>query len=170
MKLRRRYADEYIDPAPASTADEMADTPEEDATPPDWREESSGDTEPEGDEDKTDNEQPVKRKRGIRLGQFFTGGVLDQDEFTRRLPVIVYIVFLMLLYIANGFHIQHKHSRLDQISDELKQLKTVAVTSSAVRMTNTRQSEIERLLREHNIPLSQEGVPPHMIENQARRR
>ena len=90
---------------------------------------------------------------------------MSQDEFTRRLPVIVYGVFLMLLYIANGFHLQHKHSELDRIADELKQLKTEAVTSSAVRMTLTRQSEIERLLRERGIPLVQDGAPAHVIED-----
>lgn len=105
------------------------------------------------------------QEKGIRIGQFFTGGVLSQDEFTRRLPVIVYGVFLMLLYIANGFHLQHKHSELDRIADELKQLKTEAVTSSAVRMTLTRQSEIERLLRERGIPLVQDGAPSHVIED-----
>ena len=31
------------------------------------------------------------------------------------------VVLLMLLYIANGFHVQHKHSELDRLTDELKQ-------------------------------------------------
>ncbi|WP_051214434.1 FtsL-like putative cell division protein [Rikenella microfusus] len=142
---------------------------DEDAAPPDWREPDA----PPSPEESPDPAESVpsadgqvpRRKKGIRIGQFFTGGVLSQDEFTRRLPVIVYGVFLMLLYIANGFHLQHKHSELDRIADELKQLKTEAVTSSAVRMTLTRQSEIERLLRERGIPLVQDGAPSHVIED-----
>lgn len=134
---------------------------EEETAPADWREPESEEVVPEPSAE----ERPAHRRKGIRIGQFFTGGVLSQDEFTRRLPVIVYIVFLMLLYIANGFHIQHKHSELDRIADELKQLKTEAVTSSAVRMTLTRQSEIERLLRERNIPLKQGGSLLHVIKD-----
>ncbi|MDE5944163.1 MAG: hypothetical protein K2G93_01060 [Rikenella sp.] len=137
---------------------------EEESAPPDWRE-PEPELEEETPEELAERANPRRRKRGIRIGQFFTGGVLSQDEFTRRLPVIVYVVFLMLLYIANGFHIQHKHSELDRISDELKQLKTEAVTSSAVRMTLTRQSEIERLLRERNIPLRQGGTLLHVIKD-----
>lgn len=136
---------------------------DEESAPPDWRE---PDPEPEDEERlRAEAEHHQRKRRGIRIGQFFTGGVLSQDEFTRRLPVIVYVVFLMLLYIANGFHIQHKHSELDRIADELKQLKTEAVTSSAVRMTLTRQSEIERLLRERNIPLRQGGTLLHVIKD-----
>ncbi len=139
---------------------------EEDSTPPDWREpEESAEEVNEGEEGFGDGGPGPRRRKRIRIGQFFSGGVLSQDEFTHRLPVIVYVVFLMLLYIANGFHIQHKHSELDRISDELKQLKTEAVTSSAVRMTLTRQSEIERLLRERNIPLKQGGSLLHVIKD-----
>lgn len=141
---------------------------EPESAPADWREPDALPSPEEQTDDAPDadgaGQLPRRRKRGIRIGQFFTGGVLSQEEFTRRLPVIVYIVFLMLLYIANGFHIQHKHSELDRIADELKQLKTEAVTASAVRMTLTRQSEIERLLRERNLPLSESTTPLRVIE------
>lgn len=143
--------------------------PHEDAAPEDWREPDAplAAEEVPGAENATPvaGEPAARRRKGIRIGQFFTGGVLSQDEFTRRLPVLVYIVFLMLLYIANGFHIQHKHGELDRITDEIKHLKTRAVTSSAVRMTLTRQSEIERLLRERGIPLTPDGTPPYRIED-----
>jgi len=142
--------------------------------PDDWREPDNQPSPEEEDPDiaespllaPTGDDTPLQpRKRsGLRIGQFFTGGILTQEEFTRRLPVIVYVVFLMLLYIANGFHIQHKHNELDRISEELKQLKTRAVTSSAVRMTLTRQSEIERLLREYRIPLVLDHTSPHTID------
>ena len=170
MRFRKRHTFDEQDAEWQASMPAVA-VPDEDAAPEDWREPESAATEAglipdSGTAEVESGETPRRRKRGgIRIGQFFTGSVLSQDEFTRRLPVLVYIVFLMLLYIANGFHIQHKHSELDRMADELKQLKTEAVTTSAVRMTLTRQSEIERLLRERNIPLTLEGTPPHTIED-----
>lgn len=167
--LRERNKRTYDIPVQPGVFGRPDDTAaDEESSPHDWRE-----PEPEAREkDETATQaseaaggRSVRRRKRIRIGQFFTGGVLSQEEFTRRLPVIVYVVFLMLLYIANGFHIQHKHSELDRISEELKQLKTEAVTSSAVRMTLTRQSEIERLLRERNIPLKQGGTRLHVIKD-----
>lgn len=168
MRFRKRHTFDEQD-AEGQPSMSVIAVDDEDAAPEDWREPDA----PPSPEELPDAEDTApsadgrtrRRKGGIRIGQFFTGGVLSQDEFTRRLPVLVYVVFLMLLYIANGFHIQHKHSELDRITDELKQLKTQAVTSSAVRMTLTRQSEIERLLRERNIALSPDGAPPHIIED-----
>ncbi|MCC8062213.1 MAG: ABC transporter permease [Rikenellaceae bacterium] len=170
MWFRKRHKDDRWAGMPlAEEVPPAVAVPDENATPEDWREPDA----PVSPEEIPGVEEPAsagegrarRKKRGIRIGQFFTGSVLSHDEFTRRLPVLVYIVFLMLLYIANGFHIQHKHGELDRISDELKQLKTEAVTSSAVRMTLTRQSEIERLLEERGIPLVQDGTPPHIIED-----
>lgn len=166
---KRHHSHPHHDKFPVGAAYEApAPQSDDENAPEDWREPEAL-TSPEelGDEpsDAAVSEPlPHRRKRGVRLGQFFTGGVLSQEEFTRRLPVMVYGVLLMLLYIANGFHIQHKHSELDRIADEIKQLKTEAVTASAVRMTLTRQSEIERLLREQNIPLSESPAPLRVIE------
>lgn len=170
MWRRKRHNEEQWAEEPlAGDTLPAVSVPEEDAAPEDWREPEGAATEAgvETGQDTTEAGDTGRRRKrgGIRIGQFFTGSVLSQDEFTRRLPVLVYIVFLMLLYIANGFHIQHKHSELDRMADELKQLKTEAVTTSAVRMTLTRQSEIERLLKERNIPLTLEGTPPHTIED-----
>lgn len=103
-------------------------------------------------------------KKRVRVGHFFTGGILSREEFTRRLPVLVYVVFLMLLYIANGFHTQRKHGRLERVTDQIMRLKTISVTTSAVRMTATRQSEIQRLLHERNVPLVQPSTAPRRIE------
>lgn len=165
MRLRKRHISQEPE-----TFHSIGPEMDEDAAPADWREpetESADAGVGAGNEPQTKTEEETSRRkrRGVRIGQFFTGGVLSHEEFTRRLPVFVYIVFLMLLYIANGFHIQHKHSELDRITDELKQLKTKSVTSSAVRMTLTRQSEIERLLKEHRIPLISDGTRTHKIEN-----
>lgn len=145
-----------------------------DLMPDDWREDLAADQAegiviPEVPEIAETTELPdgtvkKRKRRRIRIGQFFTGGILSQGQFTKRLPVIIYIVFLMLLYITNGFHLQRKHSQVDRMNEEIKQLKTVAVTTSVVRMTATRQHEIERLLKEMNIPLVIEETPPRVIE------
>lgn len=139
--------------------------------------ESSSDAETEGEheDDQTDGETVAsgdkKGKRStsqpISVGQFFTGGVLSREEFTDRLPVIVYVVVLMLLYIANGFHIQQRHSRVDELNAELKRLNTVATTTAARRMSGTRQGEIEKLILQFNLPLSITTVPPRIIEQPA---
>lgn len=82
-----------------------------------------------------------------------TGGVVANELFIKRLPVVVFGAALMMFYIAIGFSVQAKHSEMDKLSSEIKELKTVAVATSARRMEMTRRETIERLLKEKNIPL-----------------
>ncbi len=142
-------------PDPALLAAGPETVPAAEALPPDWRDEdpASGDERP--------------RRRGASVGEFFTGSILSREEFTRRLPVLVFVVMLMLLYIANGFRMQQKHARIEKLGDELQVLKTTAVTTTAVRMTRTRQSEIVGLLRQYNIPLILDEQPPLILETPA---
>lgn len=158
MRWRKRHKEEL--PEELILPDELSPETAEGAMPEDWREDEAV-----IEMAAESNEITVpKKKRGVRAGQFFSGGILSQERFTRRLPVVVYIVFLMLLYIANGFRMQQKHARLDEINGELKRLKTISVTTAATRMTLTRQSEIERLLKERNIPLFISPTPPKVID------
>lgn len=170
--FRRSHHHEDIDPYTASTPHDWSEEPlrgdykEQNDTPEADETFADGASDPQADT--TDGEpQPTSPKRvrnRLRLGQFLTGGVLSRDEFTNRLPVVVYIFLLMLIYIWNGFRIQQKHNRLDQLASEIKTLNTIAVTTSAVRMSGTRQSEIERLLQKYNIQLIISPTPPTIIE------
>lgn len=152
---------EYIDSDPGTAPFYTADEP----SPDDWREpEAEGvSTVEAGDDPDEERDAEPKPRRRFRVGNIFTGGFLSDDKFTYRLPVLLYIVALMLLYIANGYHMQGKHNRIDKLTEQLKELKTVAVTASAVRMTMTRQSEIEKLLVKFRIPLAYDDVPPRVI-------
>lgn len=157
------------------------------STPEDWREEAidptdnsasmeeSGDEVEQGSVEDTLSEDGVdsavepsdeqaKTRHAISVGQFFTGGILSRDEFTRRLPVVIYVVVLMLLYIANGFHVQQRHSRVDELNRELKKLNTVATTTAVRRMSGSRQGEIEKLIRHFNLPVAITKIPPRIIE------
>ncbi len=107
---------------------------------------------------------PRRPRRKMNIGQFFTGSVIERKGFTRLLPVVVFVVVLMLLYIGNGFRVQEKHSRIDQLDNELKRLKTLSATTTAARMSLTRQGRIEELIRQRNIPLTFGKNPVHIID------
>lgn len=106
----------------------------------------------------------MKKKKRPTIGQYISGNVLSNDDFIRRLPVLGYIGLLMLLYMANGFRVQAKYNRINQLSAQIKELRTTSVTTSAVRMSTSRQSQIEKLIKEHNIPLEYTTAPPKIIQ------
>ena len=109
-----------------------------------------------------------KARRPFRLeeyiGQVLSGNILTRAEVRRRYPYIFFMALLMLLYIANGYHIQKLHRRHDKLTAQLKELRSRSLTLSSIRMTATRQSEIVRELQERGIPLHESLVPPQVID------
>lgn len=114
-------------------------------------------------------EQPEKpRRRSFRLeeyaAQVLSGNILTRAEVRRQYPYIFFMAFLMLLYIANGYHIQKLHRRHDKLTAQIKELRSRSLTLSSIRMTATRQSEILKELQERGIPLHESLVPPQVID------
>ena len=112
----------------------------------------------------SEEEQEQKRKKGGGLGSYISGNVLANEGFIRRLPVLAFIGLLMLLYMANGFSVQKKHNRVDELTEQIKELRTISITTAEQRMSSTRQTEIEKLLRQKRVPLLHNEESPRIIK------
>lgn len=106
----------------------------------------------------------MAKRQKITIGQYISGKILTNEAFIRRLPVLAYVGLLTMLYMANNFSIQHKYSRMNELTIEIKKLRTISVTTSAVRMAKSRQSEVIKLLQERNIPIENKGETPRIIK------
>lgn len=124
------------------------------------------DTEPEQESETPPSSR--KRRRPFRLeeyaGQVLSGNILTRAEVRRQYPYIFFMALLMLLYIANGYHIQKLHRRHDKLTEQIKELRSRSLTLSSIRMTATRQSSIIQELKARNIPLRESLTPPKVIE------
>lgn len=98
------------------------------------------------------------------LAQVLSGSILTRVEVRRMYPYVLFIVVLMFLYIANGYHIQKLHRRHDRLTEQVKELRSRSLTISSIRMTQTRQSEIIKQLEERGIPLEESLIPPKIID------
>lgn len=98
------------------------------------------------------------------LAQVLSGSILTRVEVRRMYPYVLFIVVLMFLYIANGYHIQKLHRRHDRLTEQVKELRSRSLTISSIRMTQTRQSEIIKQLEERGVPLEESLIPPKIID------
>ncbi len=99
---------------------------------------------------------------GILKG-LFSGSVLVNSQVLRRMPILAFLGFIMLVYMAIGFSAQRSQSELDELNDRLTELRTISITTSAMKQQLTRIENIEALLEEHNIELEISQTPPKVI-------
>ncbi len=116
----------------------------------------------------TPQQEPEAPRRSSWLenyaGQVLSGNILTRAEVRRYYPYIFFMAVLMLLYIANGYHIQKLHRRHDKLTEQIKELRSRSLTISSMRMVATRQSEIVKELNARGIPLREALTPPKVIE------
>ena len=150
--------------------DRAADNEDNDLQQTDSNEESdtaeSGNVTSENDPVSASDSPKVKGPSWFErnLAQVLSGSILTRVEVRRMYPYVLFIVVLMFLYIANGYHIQKLHRRHDRLIEQVKELRSRSLTISSIRMTQTRQSEIIKQLEERGIPLEESLIPPKIID------
>ena len=145
----------------------VADNEDEDPQQPDSNEDVA--SENDAAEDETASAGVSSKVKGPswferNLAQVLSGSILTGVEVRRMYPYVLFIVVLMFLYIANGYHIQKLHRRHDRLTEQVKELRSRSLTLSSIRMTQTRQSEIIKQLEERGIPLEESLTPPKIID------
>ncbi len=107
-----------------------------------------------------------KTGRNIRryAGGVISGSILRRPEVRSRMPYVIFIAFLMLLYIANSYHTQRLHRHSITLAREVAELRARSLSFTERRMTATRQSVVIRELRERGIELTESVVPPKKLE------
>lgn len=108
-------------------------------------------------------EDKVIRKRG-GIEQYLSGRILSNRAFVRRLPLILYVGILIIIYMTITFRLQSKYEYVDDLKNELSILRTIAVTTSEERVKRSNKKEIERLLEEFNIKLIEFDERPYIVE------
>lgn len=89
---------------------------------------------------------------------------MSNRKVQQTFPYVAYVMFLMFLYIANGYSIQAKHMKYRNLNNELKRLRTMQIRTAAIRDSLTNREEIKKLIDQHGLGLEDITLPPKIIE------
>jgi cell division protein FtsL len=95
--------------------------------------------------------------RGVVSGEFFT-----QEGFIKNLPFIMFLSFLGVLYIGNGYRAIATIRELAKTNTELKELRSEYITLKSELNFKSKQSQVEE--RAEHYGIKQSKVPPLKIE------
>lgn len=111
-------------------------------------------------------EKPQKpRKKGVLakgIGSVFSGTFLTNEKSLQHLPFILFLAFIAILYIANGYYADDKIREVNKISNQLKELRSEYISTKSELMFASKQSEVARSAEK--LGLKEPLVPPTKIE------
>lgn len=84
-------------------------------------------------------------KKGVLakgLSKIFGGSFLSDDRTMQHIPFILFLAFIAILYIANGYYADDKIREVNKISNQIKELRTEYISSKSDLMFISKQSQV----------------------------
>ena len=113
----------------------------------------------------TDTPPPKKRKKGVlakALSSVFSGTFLTNESTLKHVPFLLFLAFIAILYIANGYQADDKIREVNKITNELKELRSEYISTKSDLMFVSKQSEVAKSAEPMGI--KEPVVPPMKIE------
>lgn len=108
-------------------------------------------------------ESAASRKVTRPLALLLNGSLLAREEVVKHLPFLFFLVFLGLVYIANGYMAEDAVRSINGINAELKELRSEYITRKSDLMYTTKQSELIQIINEKGLRLEESYQPPKKI-------
>lgn len=111
----------------------------------------------------TKSSKPVKKGVLAKgLSKIFGGSFLSDERTIQHVPFILFLAFIAILYIANGYYADDKIREVNRVSNEIKELRTEYISSKSDLMFVSKQSQVA--LAVDTLGLKEPVVAPMKIE------
>ena len=105
---------------------------------------------------------PITRKKVAKsMHSMLDGTFLSRAKFRRAIPFILFLMVLGVVYITNMFHVERTKRQIDNLEEQLRELRYEYITSRSQLMFKSKPSEIVIKLGETGIHESM--VPPKKL-------
>ncbi|WP_189683224.1 FtsL-like putative cell division protein [Salibacter halophilus] len=108
-------------------------------------------------------QQKSRRKVMQPVKDLVSGNFLAKDAVVKNLPYMLFLGFLALLYIANGYMAEGTVRDINKVTNELKELRSEYITTKSDLMYTTKQSELIKIIEKRGLGLEESYQPPRKI-------
>lgn len=112
-------------------------------------------------------EKTEDTKKTITTGAFMkdllSGSMVSEKIILKNFGYVALVTVLLALYIGNRFHAEKITREMTKLSREVKDLRAEALSTSADLMDVSRQSEVNRLVKEKGLNLEELKTPPYKL-------
>lgn len=109
------------------------------------------------------SEEPKKEKKQNPLAALLSGSLLTQDSVIKHLPFLLFLAFLALVYIANGYLAESSVRKINHLQQEIKELRSEQISMKSELNNTIIESELVKIIQEREMGLEESIDPPKKI-------
>ena len=107
-----------------------------------------------------------EREKSFSIRDLIDGNVLTRKAVIKQSRFIMLLVMIAFISIANRNHAEKTVIRLNQLQQDVKELRSKSITISSDLVQISRQSEVARLVLRYELGLEENLEPPKkLIDN-----
>ncbi len=110
------------------------------------------------------SEKIEKKKKGGILNRIMSGQILNSKIITNNGWLIALIVLYAFIYVSNRYEYEQELLRIDKLTKTRNKLKNNLLTLKSEFSYKSRQTEIEKLLKETNSDLKVATKPIYKVK------
>ena len=104
-----------------------------------------------------------EREKSFSIRDLIDGNVLTRKAVIKQLRFILLLVLIAFISIANRNHAEKTVIRLNQLQQDVKELRSKSITISSNLVQVSRQSEVARLVLRYELGLEENLEPPKKL-------
>lgn len=97
------------------------------------------------------------------MKDLLSGSMVSEKIILKNFGYVALVTVLLAVYIGNRFHAEKITREMTKLSREVKDLRAEALSTSADLMDVSRQSEVNRLVKEKGLNLEELKTPPYKL-------
>ena len=110
------------------------------------------------------SEKPVKENKMVRsVANVVSGSFLSKETTLKNLPFIIFLSFLAICYIANGYYADDQVRKVNRLTNEIKELKTQYTVVKDSLVIKSKQTEVAKALALQQTGIKESVVSPKKI-------
>ena len=112
--------------------------------------------------------EELKETVGTSVKELLDGRILADKVIRRNIMFILFLTFLGIFYIANGYSTEKLYKKKVAMEREVRDLRFESITTAAQLMFISKQSEVKRRVNEEGLELEESKEPPVKIYKEVR--
>jgi preprotein translocase subunit SecY len=108
-------------------------------------------------------EENEKSKKQNPIAAILSGSMLTQDSVVKHLPYVLFLAFLGLVYIANGYMAESSVRQINKTQQEIKELRSEQISMKSNLNNTIIESELKKIIDDREMGLNESYDPPKKI-------
>ncbi|MES2591429.1 MAG: FtsL-like putative cell division protein [Bacteroidota bacterium] len=107
---------------------------------------------------------PAKENKIVRsVASVVSGSFLSKEVAINKFPFVFFLSFLAICYIANGYYADDQVRKVNNLTNEIKELRTQYIVVKDSLVIKSKQTEVAKALAVQQTGIVESVVPPKKI-------